>query len=209
MKGTFIVLEGIDGSGKSTQIKYLSKWLSGSKMMPKQSKLFLTREPGGTELGKSLRNLLLNHVEGSPMPLTELLLYAADRAQHVSQVILPAIENGDWIISDRYSSSTLAYQGFGRNLDKTIIEQLENIATQGLKPDLTIFLDISIDESIKRRIEKKEDRIESEGQKFLKRVSDGFKLIAKKEDWIIIPGNKSEEEVQESIQNHVLNFLMD
>ena len=102
MKGTFIVLEGIDGCGKSTQIKHLSEWLPQSGLIPEGSKLITTREPGGTKLGNSIRELLLSdYKNNSPEPLTELLLYAADRAQHVSQVILPALNNGHWVISDR------------------------------------------------------------------------------------------------------------
>ena len=117
MKGRFIVLEGIDGCGKSTQINHLSKWLPRSGLMPPNTKLHLTREPGGTKLGDSLRNLLLNPPKDeSPDSLTELLLYAADRAQHVNQLIRPLINKGDWVISDRFSGSTLAYQGFGRGL---------------------------------------------------------------------------------------------
>ncbi len=207
MKGMFIVLEGIDGCGKSTQIKHLSTWLSNSKIIPKDSKLLITREPGGTKIGTSLRNLLLNDLNYSPQPLTELLLYAADRAQHVSELILPAINNGDWVLSDRFSSSTMAYQGFGRKLNQTIIKQLEDIASQGIKPNLTILLDISVDESIKRRHRKKEDRIESEGKDFLACVAEGFQSIAKDEGWMIIPADESEEIVKENIKKKLINFL--
>ncbi len=209
MKGIFIVLEGIDGCGKSTQINYLSKWLRDSGILPNESKLILTREPGGTNLGNSIRSLLLNDIKESPQPLTELLLYAADRSQHVSQVILPMIDNGNWVISDRFSSSTMAYQGFGRKLNKAIIKELEDIACQGVKPDLTIFLDISVEESIRRRKSKKEDRIESEGKKFLECVSNGFKLIAKNENWITIPADESEEKVRTKIQKRLISFFDD
>ena len=174
-----MVLEGIDGCGKSTQIKYLSNWLNNSAIKPDNSKLLITREPGGTNLGNSLRSLLLNDLTEYPEPLTELLLYSADRAQHVSQVILPAINNGNWVISDRFSSSTMAYQGFGRNLDKTLIRQLEEIACQGVKPNLTIFLDISIQESMRRRFSKQEDRIDS---KYLPK-----KMLLDLSLWVIHP----------------------
>ena len=133
MKGHLIVLEGIDGCGKSTQIRHLANWLPISGLMPPGAKLHTTREPGGTSLGQALRHLLLNPPgEQSPNPITELLLYAADRAQHITQFIYPKLQKGDWIISDRFSGSTLAYQGYGRQLDLQIIRQLETIATHYL-----------------------------------------------------------------------------
>ncbi|KGG16809.1 MULTISPECIES: dTMP kinase [unclassified Prochlorococcus] len=208
MKGIFIVLEGIDGCGKSTQIKHLSKWLPNSGLMPSGSKLITTREPGGTILGSSIRELLLDNSQNiAPEPTTELLLYAADRAQHISEVIMPAINNGDWVISDRFSSSTLAYQGFGRNLNRDLIYKLEEIATQGIKADLTLLLDISVTESIKRRKDLLKDRIEAEGNLFLERVCSGFASIAKKEDWITISGNQDQKLVGEEIQKKLINSL--
>ena len=208
MKGTFIVLEGIDGCGKSTQIQHLSKWLPQSGLIPEGSKLITTREPGGTKLGNSIRELLLNDSKNnSPEPLTELLLYAADRAQHVSQVILPALNNGHWVISDRFSSSTMAYQGFGRELNKRIIENLEDIATHGVTPNLTLLLDISVTESIKRRRNNSQDRMESEGKIFLERVSDGFKSIAKDKKWITVSRHKKEELVSKSIEKEIMKLF--
>jgi len=208
MKGIFIVLEGIDGCGKSTQLKHLSKWLPNSGLITEGKKLIITREPGGTKLGESLRQLLLNeYKDQEPEKLTELLLYAADRAQHVNQKIIPAINNGDWIISDRYSSSTMAYQGFGRGINKILIKQLEEIATQGIKADLSFLLDISVSESILRRQNIIEDRIESEGKLFLERVAEGFKNIAKQEDWIIIPANQDKEIVSREIEISIINYL--
>ena len=208
MKGIFIVLEGIDGCGKSTQIKHLSKWLPDSGLMPKGKKLFITREPGGTQLGESIRQLLLNmHQDEEPHKITELLLYAADRAQHVSQKIIPIIDNGDWVISDRYSSSTMAYQGFGRGINKKLIEKLEDIATQGVKANLNFLLDISVSESLKRRQNIIEDRIESEGKVFLERVAEGFQTIAKQKNWTIIPANHSKEIVSRKIELNILDSL--
>ena len=208
MKGIFIVIEGIDGCGKSTQLKHLSKWLPISGLMPDGAKLITTREPGGTKLGNCIRELLLEDFKAdSPEPLAELLLYAADRAQHVSQVILPALNNGDWVISDRFSSSTMAYQGFGRHLNKDIITKLEEIATKGIKPNLTLLLDISITESIKRRRNKSQDRIESEGARFLERVSYGFSSLAKGKKWIKISSNQKEELVSKAIEKELINFF--
>ena len=208
MKGTFIVLEGIDGCGKSTQIQHLSKWLPQSGLIPEGSKLIMTREPGGTKLGNSIRELLLrNYNDNSPEPLTELLLYAADRAQHVSQVILPALNNGHWVISDRFSSSTMAYQGFGRDLNKRMIEKLEDIATKGITPNLTLLLDISVTESINRRRNNSKDRMESEGKIFLERVSDGFNSIAKDKKWITVSSHEKEELVSKAIEKEIIKLF--
>ncbi len=208
MKGLFIVLEGIDGCGKSTQVNHLSHWLPNSGIMPKESSLHITREPGGTVLGASLRELLLNDKqEKSPDPLTELLLYAADRAQHINQLIRPLLKNGDWVISDRFSGSTLAYQGFGRGLDFDIIKDLEKIATKGLKPDLTILLNLSVKESIKRREAKTKDRIEAEGKLFLEKVSSGFSKIASEEGWVTISAEESPSEVSHKIEKEITHFM--
>ncbi len=208
MKGHFIVLEGIDGCGKSTQIKHLTNWLPNSGLMPPNSQLHLTREPGGTALGATLRELLLSPPKNtSPEPLTELFLYAADRAQHVSQTIFPALNKGDWVISDRFSGSTLAYQGFGRELNLEIIEQLELIATQGLIPDITLWLDLPIEESLLRRQTKENDRIESEGKKFLTKVATGFSSLAKERNWIKIPAELKADEVSKAIEIELKDFF--
>ncbi len=208
MSGRFLVLEGIDGCGKTTQLDYLAQWLPTSGLMPRESILHITREPGGTSLGEAIRNLLL-HPPGAnwPEPTTELLLYAADRAQHVSQLIIPALEKGDWVLSDRFSGSTLAYQGFGRNLDVTIIEQLEEIATSGITPDLTLFLDIPIEESIGRRASMVDDRIEAEGHAFLSRVAMGFSFLATKREWVSINANQQPEMVSEMLKDELVNFF--
>ena len=196
MKGKFIVIEGIDGSGKSTQINQLSQWLNGSDLIPKNNQLVKTREPGGTKLGQSIRSLLLDtSIEDSPNSITELLLYAADRAQHVNQIIRPSLSKGDWVISDRFCGSTLAYQGYGRKLDIKLIKDLEIISTQGICPDLTFLLDIPVDESIKRRLNKKDDRMETEGRVFLSDVSQGFKQLAEENSWKIISALKSKEDI--------------
>ena len=135
MTGRFIVLEGIDGCGKTTQIQHLVEWLPNSGLMPKGAAVVCTREPGGTPLGRSIRELLLHTADQeAPAPTAELLLYAADRAQHVETLIRPALERGDWVISDRFSGSTLAYQGYGRGLDQDLIQRLEGIATTGCSP---------------------------------------------------------------------------
>ena len=132
MRGRFLVLEGIDGCGKTTQLKALADWLPASGLMPAGAQLITTREPGGTALGQALRQLLLHPPEEqAPATRAELLLYAADRAQHVQTRLEPALAAGDWVLSDRYCGSTAAYQGYGRGLDLDLITQLEQLATAG------------------------------------------------------------------------------
>ena len=206
MKGKFIVLEGIDGCGKTTQIKELSEWLPKSGLINKNATLIKTREPGGSILGREIRDMILNNDKANPPSnLTELLLYYADRAEHISKIILPALQNGNWIISDRFSGSTLAYQGYGREISIDIIKKLENIVCQNIKPDLTIFLEISPEESILRRKNKVADRIESEGLDFLKKVNHGFKLIALENDWEIINASEDLNSISQQIQTSLTN----
>ena len=206
MKGKFIVLEGIDGCGKTTQINELYKWLPKSGLINKNRTLIKTREPGGSILGREIRDMILNNNKSnSPSILTELLLYSADRAEHISKVILPALQNGNWIISDRFSGSTLAYQGYGREISIDIIKKLENIVCQNIKPDLTIFLEISPEESILRRKNKVADRIESEGLDFLKKVNHGFKLIALENNWEIIKASEDLTSIADQIQKLLIN----
>ena len=206
MKGKFIVLEGIDGCGKTTQITELYKWLPKSGLINKNRTLIKTREPGGSILGREIRDMILNNNKSnSPSILTELLLYSADRAEHISKVILPALQSGNWIISDRFSGSTLAYQGYGREISIDIITKLENIVCQNIRPDITFFLDISPEESILRRRNKVEDRIESEGLEFLKKVNHGFKLIAQENNWEIIKASEDLNSIAQQIQTSLIN----
>ena len=209
MKGRFLVFEGIDGCGKSTQINQLIKWLPNSGFMPKGSILHATREPGGTSLGIALRELLLHPPKNiSPEPLTELLLYAADRAEHVSQVILPVLEKGDWIISDRFSGSTISYQGYGRQLNLESIRELEQIATQGIVPDITFWLDLSVEDSLVRRMERNHDRIEAEGIDFLTKVAYGFKVLAQERNWTRVPANLNQDLVTKKIQESLTEYFL-
>ncbi len=205
MRGKFIVIEGIDGCGKTTQIDKISRWIPSSGLLRGNSKLVKTREPGGSLLGKKIRNLILdNNKDNKPSSLAELLLYSADRAEHIAKTISPALENQDWVISDRFCDSTLAYQGYGRNINLDIIKNIESIVCQGESPDLTIFLEISAEESVLRRENFIPDRIESEGIKFLEKVNEGFKLIAKEKNWTII----SAEQDIKSISNEIKETLL-
>ena len=208
MKGKFIVFEGIDGSGKTTQINQLSKWLIDTDLIPENNKLVITREPGGTKLGKSIRSLLLDTSrEKSPGSITELLLYAADRSQHVNEIIRPTLDKGDWVISDRFCGSTLAYQGYGRKLDINLIKDLEAIATQGIAPDITFLLDIPIEESIRRRMNRKDDRIEKEGREFLSNVSLGFQALSEDSNWKKISAINSEEKIISEIKSEIKKLI--
>ena len=208
MAGRFLVLEGIDGCGKTTQLRQLADWLPDSGLMPSGAQLHLTREPGGTPLGGALRELLLSPPEESaPAPTAELLLYAADRAQHVERVIRPALDRGDWVLSDRFSGSTVAYQGDGRRLDLQTILDLERIATAGVTPDLTFWLDLPLKESLKRRGARIDDRIEAEGEAFLTRVSEGFQRLSAERGWTPVAADQSADQVQQVIRGLLHDWL--
>ena len=208
MTGRFIVLDGIDGCGKSTQIRHLAEWLPVSGLMPSTAGLICTREPGGTPLGQSIRDLLL-HTEADQVPsvTAELLLYAADRAQHVDTVIRPALLRGDWVLSDRFAGSTLAYQGYGRGLDHQLITRLESIATTGLVPDLTACLMVPVEVSLQRRHGEKEDRIEAEGRAFLHRVADGFAVLAEQRHWCQLDAQKSVSQLSQALEQTLREAL--
>ena len=210
MKGKFIVIEGIDGCGKTTQVDEISKWLPNSGLMQMDSKLITTREPGGSLLGKKLRSLILdNNNDNKPSSLAELLLYSADRAEHVAKIILPALNKKNWVISDRFSDSTLAYQGYGRNINLEIIKNIESIVCQGVSPDMTIFLEITPEESILRRKNQIPDRMESEGIKFLEKVNEAFKLIAKEKNWKIISASQNMKTISNQIKETLLTSFAD
>jgi len=204
MRGRFLVMEGIDGCGKTTQMQRLAEWLPSSGLMPSGAQLVQTREPGGTPLGQALRQLLLHPPEAvAPGPVAELLLYAADRAQHVERVIRPALERGDWVVSDRFAGSTLAYQGYGRQLDRELIQQLEQIATGGLKPDATVWLALPLQTSLARRAHQTNDRIEAAGEAFLQRVCDGFGALAAARNWWTIDADQEADAVALQIQSRL------
>ncbi len=184
LPGRFLVLEGIDGCGKTTQLEALRQWLPASGLLPAGAQLLVSREPGGTALGQALRGLLLHPPEAAaPCPTAELLLYAADRAQHVEATIRPALAAGHWVLCDRFAGSTAAYQGYGRGLSLALIAQLEAIATAGLRADLTLWLDLPLALSLQRRQGRAADRIEASGEAFLARVAAGFGQLAAQRGW--------------------------
>jgi dTMP kinase len=198
-RGRFIALEGIDGCGKTTQLQALRQWLPSSGLMAPGASLVVSREPGGTALGQALRELLLHPPQGvQPLPRAELLLYAADRAQHVEALLLPVLAAGDWVLCDRFTGSTAAYQGYGRGLPLALIDTLESLATGGLQADLTLWLDVPLIESYWRRREQLADRLEGEGVAFLARVADGFERMANILDWTRIDANEPVAAVTEA-----------
>lgn len=175
--GVFITLEGGEGVGKTTQQALLVE-----RLRQEGYACLCTREPGGTALGKTLRELLLH---GDPLsPLAELLLYAADRAEHVSKVIAPALAAGQVVVCDRFTDSTLAYQGYGRGLDLEKIRQLNHLATGGLQPHLTLWLDLPPEVGLARA--KARDRLEQERLEFHRRVYQGFQALAAAEPQRIV-----------------------
>jgi dTMP kinase len=176
MAGAFITFEGADGSGKSTQVRRLAARLDLCGVPH-----LVTREPGGTSAGLEIRSLVLEPRIPTLVPDAELLLYAADRAQHVREVILPAMASGLVVLSDRFTDATVAYQGFGRGLDRTLIEELNQIATGGLEPDLTIVFDLDVDETLRRlaaRADEVPTRFDLEVREFHERVRAGYLTIA-------------------------------
>ncbi|MDQ2974485.1 MAG: dTMP kinase [Acidobacteriota bacterium] len=208
MAGTFITFEGIDGSGKSTQLRLLANFLKS-----KGCEVLLTREPGGTPVGNRLRAALLDaHEEVDP--LTELLVFAADRAQHVRRVLRPALESGQVVFSDRYADATVAYQGAGRGFSPELIAEIIQLATEGLKPDLTLLFNLSVAESnsrTRRRVNDKQkgDRLDAEDAEFHTRVHDAYLRLAQDEpDRIkIVETRQPVELTHERVKEIVVPFL--
>lgn len=185
-RGRLIALEGIDGCGKSTQARILAERLRAE----------LTYEPGATALGRDLRALLLDPSHPAPSPRTEALLMAADRAQHVEEVVRPALAEGRWVVTDRYSGSTLAYQGWGRGLEAGPLRSLVAWASGGLEADLSILVDVETD-TARHRLEGTPDRLEGLDGGFHERVREGYLALALADSghWAVVDGSRTVEEV--------------
>ncbi len=207
MQGRLVVFEGVEGCGKTTQVKRSQIWLTdlllGSRALS-ATPLIVTREPGGTELCQAIRKLLLTPATEEPMQdRTELLLYAADRAQHVEGLLVPQLASGALILCDRYTDSTVAYQGYGRGLERSLIDQLNDIATGGLQSDLTLWLDVDVEVGLARAQQRgARDRIEQATLAFHRRVQQGFAQLAQAHPQRIvrIDASRSETEVFEQVQ---------
>ncbi len=198
-----MTLEGPEGAGKTTQVKLLARALDRLGVA-----YVITRDPGGTPLGKQIRRILLH--AGSPvMPTAELLLYQADRAQNVAEIIRPALEAGKLVLCDRYIDSTIAYQGYGRMLDLSLIDELNKISTGNLMPELTILFDIDSSAGLGRLHPGGHDRIEREALDFHKRVRSGYLEQAKKypERWKVIDASKALSTVQEEFRQILFDKL--
>lgn len=200
-KGLFITFEGADGCGKTTQMNLLKDYL-----IQNGYEVVLTREPGAKGLGEQLREILLNY-DGEVADKCESFLFLADRAQNIETIVIPSIKQGKIVLCDRHIDSTVAYQGYGRGLDLDEINYLNNIATGGIKPDLTYVFDVDVETSAKRVGDEK-DRMESAGQEFFNRVRNGYLELAKKEPQRIkvIDSTRSIEEVFQNVLKEFINF---
>jgi len=194
----FIAFEGLDGSGKSTLMNLLE-----TQLKKNQKTVVRTREPGGTPLGEELREIILRTSGESPTPRAELLLYQAIRAQHVDQKIRPALEKKQWVLTDRFSASSVAFQAGGRSISENDVVWLNQFSTNDLQPDLTVLLDLSVEKSEARRQQREHstgiqsDRIENEKREFHQRVRDSFLRQAKQQaqSWLVLDAEKPTEEL--------------
>ncbi len=207
MQGKLIVFEGVEGCGKSTQMQICNEWLQSLGIS-----VLVTREPGGTVLGADIRRLLLEKTEDKPITsTTELLLYAADRSQHVEQELRPNLAAGKIILCDRYTYSTVAYQGYGRRLDMNLINQLNGIAAGGLEPDLGLWLDLDVEVGLSRKQGSGDiaDRIEQEKIDFHRRVQLGYSKLAASKPGIIfrVDASLTREAVKQQIQEILIPKL--
>jgi len=200
----FITFEGGEGSGKSVQARALYRRLCRLSIPA-----IITREPGGTPPGERIARLLKWAQDTDISPMTELLLFNASRAQHVQEVIKPDLEIGKVVICDRYADSTTAYQSYGRGLDLEMVMAINNTATQGLKPDLTVLLDITVDEGHARKAGKKHDRFEQENKTFHQRVREGYLKLASEEPerWLVIDASQSKDKISDIIWQRVSQLL--
>lgn len=205
MRGRFITLEGSEGSGKSTNLAFIHHHLQQSGM-----EVVLTREPGGTSLGESIRGLLLDHRQSAMASDTELLLMFAARAQHLHELILPALDAGKWVLCDRFTDATYAYQGAGRGIDEARIAQLENWVQGELRPDLTFFLDLPVAQGLARAGERGTlDRFEREQIDFFERVRQGYLQQAGREPqrYRVVDASVPLDAVQSQLKTQLDDYL--
>lgn len=205
MKGKLISFEGIEGTGKTTQARLIYQFL-----ISKGYDVVLTEEPGGTKIGSKIRGILLSPDHQGMTSTTELLLYFADRAQHLNELIIPSTERGAIVLTDRFTDSTYAYQGYGRGINLNLIDSIDLIATEKLRPDITILLDLDVETGLKRnRGINKTDRLELEDIEFHKRVRKGYLELAQKETQRIkvVDASLSIIKVQNIIVNIITEFF--
>ncbi len=202
----FITFEGLDFCGKSTQVKLLEKYFTA-----KNKKVKIIREPGGTKISEKVRGILLDRNNLEMSPETELLLFTASRIQLVKEVIVPSIEKGDVVISDRFHHSSIAYQGFGRGIDLEFVETLQAFAIKGAQPDITFFLDVPVETVVERKAKKEHaelDRIEISKNNFYEKVREGYFYLMKKDKYIVkLDGTLSIEEIHKKIVSEIEKYL--
>ena len=202
-QGRFITIEGVEGVGKSTNIALVKSLLE-----ERGYEVLLTREPGGTPTGERIREILLDKNEQAMTAMTELLLVFAARSQHVSQVIMPALAAGQWVISDRFTDSSYAYQGGGRELGIEIVAALEAKVLADFRPDLTIVLDVDIATGLERATREAEaDRFESEQASFFQRVRETFLMLAEADRYRVIDAGQPIEKVQVDLTEVIVEFI--
>ncbi len=209
--GCFITFEGIEGCGKTTQLKLLARHLEQRGLAVK-----VTREPGGYPIADQVRNILLDATNRTMEPMAELFLYAAARAQHVAEVIKPALESGAVVLCDRFTDATIAYQGYGRGLNRPVIDELNRLATHGVSPDMTVLLDCPVAVGLERAFTRinstrgaREERFELEAAEFHLQVRDGYLQLARQEPdrFIVINAAGNVAEVEEAVRKAVLTRL--
>jgi dTMP kinase len=204
MRGVLITFEGVEGSGKSTQAERLHRWLSGQGV-----RCLLSREPGGTRIGDRIRDVLLDRDSRAMDGLTELLLYLASRRQHVSEVVLPALRQGQVVILDRFSDSSVAYQGAGRELGARPVARLNKLATSGLKPHLTLLVDLPVAVGRERKRAACLDRLELERVQFHERVRAGYLQMARRAAgrFRVLDGSRTADDLEREVRGLVKELL--
>lgn len=204
-KGKFITLEGVEGVGKTTNLHFIANHLEKAG-----KEIVITREPGGTPIAERIRGLLLDHNDETLCNEAELLLMFAARAQHLKNVILPALEEGKWVLCDRFTDATYAYQGGGRDFEMQDIAWIENFVQHGLSPDKTVLLDLSVEIGLKRAASRSElDRFESEKQAFFESVRNVYldRAAAEPNRFYVVDASQSLEKVQQNIAMHLDDLL--
>ncbi|MQY64699.1 MAG: dTMP kinase [Calditrichaeota bacterium] len=205
MTGKFITFEGIDGSGKSTQVALLKERLDALGRT-----VAIVREPGGTVLSEQIRGLLLDHHSRNLSKRAEALLFSTARAQLVHEVIIPALERGEIVLCDRYADSTVAYQGYGRELPLNEIITIQEFATNNIQPDIKVLLDLNVDVAATRLLGSYADRMESAGRAFQERIRQGYLKMAQAapSEWLVVNGDQPAEKIAGEIASHVVKEII-
>ena len=201
-RGLFLVFEGVDGSGTTTQVEHLCKFLKG-----RGHEVVRTREPGGTPLSERIRQLVLDPTWKETSFLTELFLYAASRAQHVEELIAPALDRESIVVCDRFTASSIAYQSFGRGLDRNLVERVNQMAVGSCIPHMTLYLRISVEEALRRRVHRAQqiDRLEDAGQRLQERVALGYEAVFREDpNAVVVDAHQDPDDIAQEINKDLL-----